>query len=505
MVDQEARDKILEDDNSILVSASAGSGKTTIMVQKMGIELSKITDHKTIAAITFTVKATEEIKRKAQQSIKKPFVVMTNDSFIENEITRPFLKDAFGSEYSEDYSVEYGNRYKFTVASEGLMQIKQRKILGTFFDNKKNFKFKLALAIISKSVAAQEYIKSKYATIFIDEYQDSDQDMHRFFMYLKNELKIKIFIVGDAKQAIYMWRGAMSNIFELLSKERFSCYELVTNFRCHKDIENYANIFHNPQYFNIQKDTVHNVILKNYQSRYINEFPESFTQLIDDDFIDLNKEIAIISNINRDAKKIAELLNEKGFDFVFVPKTPIDEGLPNGFLLKELAMFTKNTAYTIYDFMEKVGGEERSQRRVEINKIIGDLKNKDNLIKSKIGEIINNLGVFLGLSIGIDEVTKFYESVSDPQFDMAFQMRDKKHKVMTVFGSKGLEFDQVISFTRYYEIYNNTNMQNHYVCVTRAKEKFVMFVDDVNYHKHVLSSATKHGLTNAEKLFKYIE
>lgn len=145
LVDQEARDKILEDDNSILVSASAGSGKTTIMVQKMGIELSKITDHKTIAAITFTVKATEEIKRKAQQSIKKPFVVMTNDSFIENEITRPFLKDAFGSEYSEDYSVEYGNRYKFTVASEGLMQIKQRKILGTFLTTKKILNLNLPL------------------------------------------------------------------------------------------------------------------------------------------------------------------------------------------------------------------------------------------------------------------------------------------------------------------------------------------------------------------------
>lgn len=505
LVDQEARDSILEDDNNIMVSASAGSGKTTIMVKKMGIEINKIIDHRTIAAITFTIKATEEIKKKAQQSIKKPFVVMTNDSFVENEITRPFIRDALGPEYSGDYSVEYETRFKFLTANQGLDQLKSKNILGTFEDNKKNFKFKLALAITKKSVAAQEYLTSKYKTIFIDEYQDSDQDMHRFFMFLKNELKIKIFIVGDSKQAIYIWRGAMSNIFELLAKERFSSYELVTNFRCHKEIENYANLFHNPRYFNNQNDLVSNVILKKFQNSQFNDFPVSFSQLIDDNTLDLNKEITIISNFNNDAKRIAEFLNRKGYDFVFIPRTPIDEGLPNGYLLKELAMFTKNAAYTIYDFLERIGNDERAQTKAEINRIIIGLKKTENLVAEKIAEIISSLASYLGVTIGSDEITKFLQSVSDPQYDMAFQMLDKKHKVMTVFAAKGLEFDQVISFSRYYEIHNNANMQNHYVCVTRAKEKFVMFIDNDEYYKHVLNTATKNGLNDTWELFKYIE
>ncbi|WNR43011.1 UvrD-helicase domain-containing protein [Paenibacillus roseipurpureus] len=504
LVDQEARNNILEDDKSILVSASAGSGKTTIMVKKMGIEINKITDHRTIAAITFTIRATEEIKKKAQQSIKKPFVVMTNDSFVENEITRPFIRDAFGPECLGDYSVEYGTQYKFTTANQGLEQLKRKNILGTFEDNKQNFKFKLALAIIKKSVPAQEYLTSKYRTIFIDEYQDSDQDMHRFFMFLKNELNLKIFIVGDSKQAIYMWRGAMSNIFELLAKEKFSSYELVTNFRCHKDIENYANLFHNPPYFENQNDIVSNVILKEYQNRHFTHFPISFSQLIDDNTIDLNKEITIISNVNNDAKRIAEFLNSNGYDFVFIPRTPIDEGLPNGFLLKELAMFTKNAAYTIYDFLEKIGNDERTQTKAEVNRIISGLKKSENLVVGKIVEIISSLASYLGVKIGAEEITKFCQSVCDPQFEMAFQMLDKKHKVMTVFASKGLEFDQVISFARYYDIQNNENMQNHYVCVTRAKEKFIMFIDKVEYYNHVLSTASKNGLNDAGKLFRYI-
>ncbi len=505
LVDQEARDRILEDDNSILVSASAGSGKTTIMVKKMGIEINKITDHRTIAAITFTIKATEEIKRKAQQSIKKSFVVMTNDSFVENEITRPFIRDAFGPECSGDYSVEYGNQYKFTTANQGLEQLKRKNKLGTFENSKHNFKFKLALAIIKKSVAAQEYLTSKYKTIFIDEYQDSDQDMHRFFMFLKNELNIKIFIVGDSKQAIYMWRGAMSNIFELLAKERFSSYELVTNFRCHKEIENYANLFHNSRYFEIQDELVSNVILKENPNRHFTNFPTSFSQLIDDNILDLNKEITIISNVNNDAKRIAELLNRNGYDFVFIPRTPIDEGLPNGYLLKELAMFAKNGAYTIYDFLEKIGNDERTQTKAEINKIIGGLKKVENLVAEKLEEVVLGLVSYLGVTIGADEITKFCQSVCDPQYDMAFQILDKKHKVMTVFASKGLEFDQVISFSRYYEIQNNENMQNHYVCVTRAKEKFVMYIDNEEYYQHAIKTATKNGLNDAGELFRYIE
>ena len=45
---------------------------------------------------------------------------MTNDSFIENEIIRPFIKDAFGKDYGNDYSVEYGNEFKFDNYSSGL-------------------------------------------------------------------------------------------------------------------------------------------------------------------------------------------------------------------------------------------------------------------------------------------------------------------------------------------------------------------------------------------------
>ena len=50
-------------------------------------------------------------------------------------------------------------------------------------------------------------MKAKYYRIYIDEYQDSDRDMHNLFMYICKKLEIPLFIVGDLKQSIYGWRG----------------------------------------------------------------------------------------------------------------------------------------------------------------------------------------------------------------------------------------------------------------------------------------------------------
>ncbi|URN93088.1 MAG: UvrD-helicase domain-containing protein [Candidatus Pristimantibacillus lignocellulolyticus] len=506
MIDQEARDGILTDNGNIMVSASAGSGKTTIMVKKMAIEIDKIADHRTIAAVTFTVKATQEIKKKASGQVNKPFVVMTNDSFIEHEIIRPFIKDAIGNDYDSNYTIEYGNDYKFQDYDSGLEQLRINKILGSFRDIKKNFNFKLALNVLGSSVAAQEYIKSKYAIVFIDEYQDSDEDMHRFFMFLKNKLNIKLFIVGDSKQAIYLWRGAKENIFQLLVNENFIVYELVKNFRCHKEIENFANIFHNPNYYYKANDDVKNVIIKEYSSNNrsgFSGFVDEFEDLVDQEKLDLKKEITIIANINNDAQRIAELLMEAGYDFVFIPKTPIEDGLPNGNLLWELALFTKNPIYSIYDFIEKTGIDERSQTRIEVYQIIRGLKNNGKLSPEMVSSILSNLASFLGITINIDESEKFYKSISEGKYEMAFQINEKKHKVMTVFASKGLEFDQVISFSKYYKIHENENLQNHYVCITRAKEKFIMFNDNTNYFNYLQEVAIQANILDIKKLVEY--
>ncbi|WP_042348176.1 UvrD-helicase domain-containing protein [Bacillus massiliigorillae] len=506
IIDQEQRDAILQDRESIVVSASAGSGKTTIMVQKLGLELNNIKNHKTVAAITFTVKAKEEIKKKSSSITDETFVAMTNDSFVESEIIRPFIQDAFGKEYSKEYTVEYGADFKFDSFEDGLEQLKQQKILGTFRNNKENFNFRLALKVLEKSVACQEYLKAKYEMIFIDEYQDSDLDMHLLFMKLKESLNIRLFIVGDKKQAIYTWRGAMHNIFDLLD-QGFTKYELVTNFRCDEEIENYANLIHNHKYFKVSRNETSNVIFmnSNHNSFNFNSFSADFQRLLDNNSIDINKEITILANYNNDAINITNRLNEAGFNFVFIPRTPIDEGLPNGLILKELAFFIKNTnsVYSIHDFLEKLQIDDKRQVRINIENIIKKLRNKEVVKAEYITNVLYELFAFLGVSISEEEISKFCISVCDDQYDMAFRLAEERHKVMTVFASKGLEFDQVISFSKYYKIYNNENLENHYVCVTRAKEKFVMFIDDFLYYEYIAELSKDSKIENLNRILCY--
>jgi len=57
---------------------------------------------------------------------------------------------------------------------------------------------------------------------------------------------------------------------------------------------------------------------------------------------------------------------------------------------------------------------------------------------------------------------------------------------MTVFTSKGLEFNQVISFTNYYNLLSKDERNNHYVCVTRAENQFIMIDNQIDYQDIII-------------------
>lgn len=502
IIDQSIRDDIMKDDGNVLVSASAGSGKTTTIVKKINqILLGEIENHKSIAALTFTNKATQEIKSKGKFS-QEQVIISNNDSFIEYEIIRNFILDTpcfHGSEAS-NFIIEYGREFQFSEFEDGIRQLKEQKILGSFVSKKENFKFKLACYILQSSIAAQQYLKAKYQVFFIDEYQDSDQDMHDFFMFLKNTLGLKLFIVGDTKQAIYKWRGAMDNIFELLKAEQFNYYKLVHNFRCHSDIQNYANFIHDYNEFKSSNKEIENVIFSREQ-----DIVSNFQNLLNEGVLDINKEITIISNINDKAKCIADELNSAGYKFVFVPKTPIEEGLANGHFLKSLAYFSKNDRYSVYDFLNDIQFGDDSRKVVkEIGDMIQILKLHYILDSDDIVQVLKNVSSYLSIGLSDEEIIRFVETILNSYYQNSFSLDYTKYNVMTVFSSKGLEFDQVIGFSSEYRIGNmrssNNDIEKHYVCITRAKEKFIMILDEDNYLKVIETRMRNHQVKNIFKL-----
>lgn len=480
MTNINVREEILKCEDNIVVSAGAGSGKTSILTQKILNDLQKNRTHYKVAAITFTNKAAEEIKDRLKGKFQGNFIG-TNDSFVENEIIRPFIEDAFNSKYKNDFIVTY-TKDKFNTYDEGLDILKKNNLLSKYKNNKKNFKFELALNILNKSKVARQYLIARYSRIYIDEYQDSDNDMHKLFMYL-NELGIKLFVVGDIKQCIFKWRGANPDLFKSLldKKDKFTIFELKENFRCCTDIQNYSNL--------MCYKTLDNYIDNGKTKNVIGIYKGNIL-----DYIDIDKEIAILVWKNDTAMELESRLKESGLDFIFIPRTPLDElGTNNKNILIELARFIKDCKYSYFDLVKNLGLNLNKQDSEALKSILSLLNKK--LSNNEIEQILIKIFGFLSIEFNeINEINSFIEAVTNNKYENSFNGKTYLHKILTVHSSKGLEFEQVVMYASDFKIYRQEHEHEHYVSTTRAKSKLVISLNDIYYKRYISNMCSSLGI-----------
>jgi superfamily I DNA/RNA helicase len=484
--DNMIRKEILKDRGNVIVSAGAGSGKTTLLVKKIIKEEEEITNHYGIAAITFTNKSAADIKDKIGRYDRFRNFIGTADAFVESEVIRPFIVDALGKKYSETFQVDYIQN-KFTSAKKGLEILRTKKILGTYVRdrdegnpfNKMNFKFQLANLILKKSLAARQYIGAKYRRLYVDEYQDTDVDMNKFYLYLKEELGIKLFFVGDLNQSIYKWRGAEPENFSALLTDDsdFNKYELTINFRCADDIQNYSKLFIEEEVIE-EKDEITDVTgiySEKDLSQVVNEVMNS-NQL-------KKKTFAILVRNNNQAKEYKEELDALGKDFTYIPSHPLDSATPNAAFLKELAKYVKNKSYSFYDLLNNIYRELSKDERNMLKTLVENLekyKDKDS-IETGLIEIYS----LLGMGIYEGELNGFSKVLLTVEYDAAFDTREKSHYIMTIHSAKGLEFDNVLFATSDLSTWADDFLNLHYVAVTRAKEQLFIFLNSSQYDKKI--------------------
>ena len=459
--------EIIDIPGNLVVMASAGTGKTHIMVNKIAKEIDKNHSHKVVAAITFTIKAAQEIKDRLSVDIVQHFIG-TNNSFAIEEIIKPFMKDVYGTDFDLDMTTDYSA--KVEAYQDGIEKIGEDGVLCSYNDNKKNFIFDLAQYIVENSSACKLYLQAKYFKLYIDEYQDCDKSMHKFFMYLCDNLRIDTFIVGDQKQSIYIWRGAYPEAFRSIwDKPNFEKRFMGDNFRSCQQIQNYSNLLCE-ETRNLYKatETLDNIIW--LTSTTANWAAEVVSQ------IDSSKKTALLRHRHNDAQIGAKELTDAGIEHFYIPQTPIsDITTDTAWLYSAIAKYLIIEKYSAYDLISEIP-VEGSESRKSVSTIKRFLNNislsKDD--EPSFCSVASALADYLGYDTRTEHLEKLYRTVSDTSFHIAFESEKYQHIAITFHSSKGLEFDQVIVFAGDYRLSDMPSIYNHYVSVTRAKSKLII-------------------------------
>ena len=474
--------EIVKHNGNIVVSASAGTGKTRTMVSKIVYDLERNKTHKVIAAITFTIKATQEIRERLIVDVAHNFIG-TNNTFAIEEVIKPFMKDVYGEEYNIDFDTDYTNNdHKFDTFDEGVELLKTN---GTIYSYKptiqKSFVFELALDIAKNSKACRLFLTAKYFGIYIDEYQDCDGEMHEFFMYLCEKLKICTFIVGDDKQSIYRWRGAKPELFvSVTNNSGFHHFILTENHRSCLSIQNYSNLLFNSTASLYRKSENKGEII--LVSKNILDWPKAVMSVIDTE-----KSVALLRSANNNtrngkggAKEGADELVKNGLNIVFIPEAPIEQiTTSSAWIYMATARYIMLDNFTEYDFIQEVPAEgdiEKKTVNAVKKKLVKVKAGKEDIekFKNSFSELVE---YFSYTKPDESHINKLLETISDTQYANSISENLPLHSSMTLFKSKGLEFEQVIIFFEDYAHNGNTSidhLNNHYVASTRAKNKIIL-------------------------------
>ena len=496
MTPSHTQKEIIDFSGNLVVSASAGTGKTFTMVEKIAKEINDNHSHKVMAAITFTIKAAQEIKNRLNINTSQHFIG-TNNSFVLDEIIKPFMKDVYGDDFDVDIGTNYANQ--LDTYENGIEKIRTEKTIYSYNDNKKNFIFELALTIVKKSLVCRLYLISKYYKLYIDEYQDCDKDMHNFFMYISDELKIETFIVGDDKQSIYMWRGAYPEAFKSIwEKKNFTYKFMGENYRCCKQIQNYSNLLCKETRSLYEKtDSNDNII-------FISSNNDDWTNKIKY-HLDLNKTTALLRYRRENAENGSNLLNDEKLDFIYIPQLPVADITTNSaWLYLAIAKYIIHEKYSVYDFVEEIPSEgDKSKKVITKLKDMLETINKNLEIKEEFLIKVNDLAAYLTYETTDAHINILFDTVNEPKYRAKFNIEKYKNIAITFHSSKGLEFDQVIVFASDYRLHNYESIYNHYVACTRAKDK-LLIINENDYNSRCFKNNIRNIFNNSKINFDEI-
>ncbi len=285
-LNDEQKQALFQTEGVVLVTAGAGSGKTRLLTHRICYLIEKGVSPYNILAITFTNKATNEMKERISRMVNARIWISTFHSMCVRILrenidrlegyTKDFTiiaevdKDKILKELLKKYQCE--DDEKSRVESH-LDNIKNKGLdIDEYFSAIRQYNKSRDLVIYEKiCYDYEEYLHknnaldfddllnktlflfhnykdvldhyaNRFHYILVDEFQDTNLVQYKLIKLLASVHK-NLFVVGDEDQCIYSWRGAnFHNIFNL--KEDFDdvkVFKLERNYRSTKNILTLAN------------------------------------------------------------------------------------------------------------------------------------------------------------------------------------------------------------------------------------------------------------------------
>lgn len=240
MLNEEQQSVVDTIDPFIFLLAGAGSGKTRVIIERMKRLVEKGVNPSKILAITFTRKASYEMKER----------MLRNDIAIHtfHQLSYIILKEQmhFSFEMVDEKSLfNYTDEHLLMISNykNSLYKLKKPRIFSKYQEelkstNKLDFD---DLLIELLQVLKRNPTLLQYDYIFIDEFQDTNLLQYQLLKKIISN-NTNVFAVGDPDQSIYQFRGATPKIIDLYIKEYHAVvYKLTLNYRSHKLIIKAAN------------------------------------------------------------------------------------------------------------------------------------------------------------------------------------------------------------------------------------------------------------------------
>lgn len=489
-------DVVFNSPSNTIVSASPGSGKTKTLVARAQHKLDSLPHRKSLVLITYTNAAADEIASRLTTNEQNDIFIGTIHRFCLEYILKPF---GWIYNYDKPKVVSYDQLMEFIEINsdldlgdsplDELNKIKKTlngeldlsvnlfnnqslsyvaEIFYTYLKSKKVIDFNEILYRSYQIVAGNDFVVSslacKFYEISVDEFQDTNIFQYEILKAINQKGKCTFFMVGDEKQRIYRFAGAIDDAFSKASLDFAAPIRVLEHtYRSTNNIINaYSALFPN-----------HPVLIN--QSKYSDtDFPIMVVETNDnnhnatilncvDKFV-ANKcelsEIAILCTSWIDAINVSKALRHK-YRVVGLGALPHKSNNTSAFaLLRGISRFTYSTSIRNLRIVKRNIDLHCLENNIVYNE--KELTLAANIIISQIKAMDKSVDLITGLNnlkIIFDEVFQIEHSAFEEIIALINDQESKLWKlekylqtvsgingitVNTIHQAKGLEFDLVI-------------------------------------------------------------